>query len=277
MRTLKALTLGVIAAAAMASGAFAAATPTASKFDGRIRYVTYNGADVVRIDTLAGIATHIQLEEGETYVTHAFGDAAAWNFASTGNHVFLKPTADRADTNLILVTDRRTYNFSLVYHASKDAEVVYQLSFYYPDTAAKRNAERSEEKKLAASFLVPQADANTNYTMAGDRSVAPLNVWDDGKFTYFKFGVNRDIPAIYMVDADGNEAIVNRNSVGDASDVVVVQKVGAKWRLRLGQQALSVFNEQAVADADRPIATNRDRATGTSSPAVTRVVKGGAQ
>lgn len=277
MRTIKALTLGVIAAATMASGALAASTPTASKFDGRIRYVTFNGADVVRIDTVAGIATHIQLEEGETYVTHAFGDAAAWNFASAGNHIFLKPTADRADTNLILITDRRTYNFSLVYHTAKDAEVVYQLSFYYPDSAAKKNADRAEERKLAASFLVPQPGANTNYTMAGDKSVAPLNVWDDGKFTYFKFGVNRDIPAIYMVDADGKESIVNRNSVGEASDVVVAQKVAAKWRLRLGQQALSVFNEQAVADEDRPIATNRDSATGTSSPAVMRVVKGGAQ
>lgn len=277
MRAIKSITLGMIAAASVASGALAAATPSASKFDDRIRFVTYNGADVVRIDTVAGIATHIQLEEGETYVTHAFGDAAAWNFASSANHVFLKPTADRADTNLILVTDRRTYNFSLVYHTAKDASVVYQLSFHYPDTAAKKNAEQAEQKKLQASFLVPQATANTNYTMAGDRSVAPLNVWDDGKFTYFKFGVNRDIPAIYMVDADGNEAIVNRNSVGDASDVVVVQKVGAKWRLRLGQQAMSVFNEQAVADEDRPIATNRDRATGTSSPAVSRIVKGGAR
>ncbi len=269
--------LGAAACLLAASPALAAQTPTPSKFDGRIGYVTYNAADVVTLHTTAGVATHIALQEGENYVTHAFGDAEAWSFAVERNHVFIKPKADLADSNLILVTDQRTYTFKLVYHASKAAEVVYSMSFHYPDVAAKAKAAVAERGAIEAGFSAPPANARVNYTMSGDKAISPVNVWDDGKFTYFKFAPNRDVPAIYMVDADGQEAIVNRNSTGAASDVVVVQKVNAKWRLRLGHQVLGVFNEDLLAGWDAPIATHPQSATGTSSDLVQRVVKGGVQ
>jgi type IV secretion system protein VirB9 len=273
------LLASAVCAAALLSGvpAQAAQTPTPSKFDGRIGYVTYNPADVVTINTTAGVATHISLQEGESYVTHAFGDSEAWSFAMERNHVFIKPKADLADTNLILVTDQRTYTFRLVYHASRTADVVYSMSFHYPDVAAKAKAVAAERGAIEAGFASPPANARTNYTMSGAKAIAPVNVWDDGKFTYFKFPENRDLPAIYMVDADGQESIVNRNSVGAASDVVVVQKVNAKWRLRLGQQVLAVFNEDLMGGYDAPIVTNPFAATGTSSPNVERVLKGGVQ
>lgn len=274
---MKQLVLALLLSTAAISPALADQVTTASKFDERIRYVSYNGADVVKVDTVAGIATHIKLEDGEEYVTHAFGDAEAWSFAVEKNHVFIKPRADRADTNLIVVTDKRTYNFQLVYHSKSDAPSVFQLSFHYPDTVAKQAAVVREAKALEAGFAVPAGPSRTNYTMAGDYTIAPLNVWDDGKFTYFKFPGNRDFPAIYMVDPDGRESIVNRNSVGKSSDVVVVQKVNEKWSLRLGQQALAVFNEDMIAAGDVPITTNPYAASGTSSPVVERLVKGGGQ
>lgn len=270
-----ALCLGANLTLAMGGVAVAEQQPAASKHDGRIRFVSYNNADVVKVDTLAGVATLIQLEEGETYVTHAFGDAEAWSFAMEKHHVFIKPRADRADTNLILVTDRRTYNFNLVYHKAAPAPVVFQLTFHYPDTAAKKAAARSKQATVEAAMRAPHGPVTTDYTMAGDRSIAPLNVWDDSRFTYFKFPGNRDMPAIYMVDADGREAIVNRSVEGELGDTVVVQKVNEKWRLRLGGQVLSIFNEKLVAAGDAPIATNRDAATGTRSPVVVRVVRGG--
>ena len=271
------LILALLGAATFAGPAWAEQTATASKYDARIRYVTFNGADVVKVDTQAGIATHIRLEDGEEVVTYAFGDAEAWAIKVQANHVFLKPTADKADTNLILVTDRRTYNIQLVYHAQQTASVVYQLNFHYPDTVSKASAAVKAERAIEAAFDAPKGPVRTNYTMAGDFTIAPLNVWDDGKFTYFKFPGNRDFPAIYMVDPDGRESIVNRNSAGKSSDVVVVQKVNEKWSLRLGSQALAVFNEELIAEGDRPIVTNPDVASGTVSPYVERIVRGGAQ
>ena len=70
--------------------------PTKSCLDGRIRYTPYNAHDVVQLNTVIGIATHVVLEEGEQYMTHAFGDANAYAFAVEKNHLFLKPKAENA-------------------------------------------------------------------------------------------------------------------------------------------------------------------------------------
>lgn len=292
----------LLACSFMSAPALAADTPAASRFDSRIRFVTYNPADVVPVDTAEGVVTHIALEEGETVTTYALGDAEAWTVKDRDNHLFIKPKADHADTNLVVITDRRTYNFWLAYHRArpavakakadlatpktgKESGAIYQLSFHYPDTAAKAKAAQAAQAAKAsmeASFSAPPANAKTNYSMSGDYSIAPLNVWDDERFTYFKFQANRDIPAIYMVDADGQEAIVNRNSAGASSDVVVVQKVNDQWRLRLGKQVLAVRNNDMVAGRDRPIVTrpryeDNARFTSTASPTVQRIIKGEGQ
>ena len=70
--------------------------PQKSLYDGRIRTITYNPDDVVQLDTLAGITTHMMLEPGETYITHAFGDSEAYAFAVNQHHLFLKPKAEQA-------------------------------------------------------------------------------------------------------------------------------------------------------------------------------------
>ncbi len=101
--------------------------------------------------------------------------------------------------------------------------------------------------------------------MSGDLDLAPVNAWDDGEFTYFKFPGNRDLPAIYLVDPDGNESIVNRHSAGDSSDVIAMHKVAQRWALRLGNRALAIWN-----DAYDP--AGRRNTSRTASPDVNRVL-----
>lgn len=248
----------------------AAQTPVPSEKDSRIRYVEYDAENVVQLDGVIGIATHIILQEGEEYVTHAFGDAEAWSFAIERNHVFIKPKADHADTNLVIVTDKRSYNFRLNYIPTRRASAVYQLAFTYPAETVTANTAAVERAATDAAFSIQRGRPNLEYTMSGDYGIAPVNVWDNGEFTFFKFPGNRDVPAIYIVDAAGNESIVNRNTVGAANDVVVVQKINPKFYLRLGSQALAVFNE-----AFDPYGVPND--SGTSSPVVERVIRGDAQ
>jgi type IV secretion system protein VirB9 len=225
-------------AAMIALPAQALDEPRSSKFDNRIRYTIYNPRDVVQLDAVIGIATHIVLEEGERYVTHAFGDAQAWSFAVEGHHVFIKPRADNAETNLTIVTDRRAYYFKLRYWPTRRANAVYGLSFTYPDTEARKAQELAQAAAVEEGFAADRQGYNLNYTMSGDLDIAPINAWDNNEATYLKFPGNRDIPAIYMVDADGNESIVNRTTIGEASDIVVLHKVNSKWILRLGDRAL---------------------------------------
>ncbi|MDJ1407184.1 MAG: TrbG/VirB9 family P-type conjugative transfer protein [Candidatus Midichloria sp.] len=69
----------------------------------------------------------------------------------------------------------------------------------------------------------------------------PLQIFDDGEFTYFKFrNINAEIPAIFLVDLDNREGIINYRIAGK---YVVVERVAAKLTLRHGKSTICVFNE----------------------------------
>lgn len=245
---------------------YALKTPSPFRFDDRIRGVTYNPYDIVQVETVIGHATHIVLEKGEKYITHAFGDSEAWAFTTYGNHYFIKPKEEDANTNLTIITDRRTYYFRLGYHETNDALAMYGIMFLYPDSNKKQKNDLAQKDKIEQGFIGKIEGYNLSYTMSGDTDIAPVNTWDSGEFTYFKFAGSKDIPGIYMVDSDGRESIVSRNIIGDGNNTVVVHKTNPKWVLRLGRRALAVFNE--AYDAEGVV-----NVTGTKSPDVVRVIK----
>ncbi|WP_455477895.1 P-type conjugative transfer protein VirB9 [Bartonella sp. B10] len=217
-------------------------TPSSSQYDHRIRYVTYNVADVVQIETVLGVATHIILEEGERYITHAFGDSDAYAFAHKGRHIFIKPKAELANTNLIVITDKRSYKFRLQFRNDR-AGATYELAFHYPDTESQKLEENQLVGRIEQGFHQGVSGYNLNYTMSGNQDIAPINAWDNGRITYFKFSANVDMPSIYVVDAEGNESLIPRTVLGDSNDIIAVHKVNPKWLVRLGKRALAIFNE----------------------------------
>ncbi|RCL00611.1 MAG: type IV secretion system protein VirB9 [Candidatus Tokpelaia sp. JSC188] len=245
---------------------FALEFPTKSSFDHRIRYIDYNPANVVQIDTVLGVATHIELEEGEKYVTHVFGDSDSYAFTHKENHLFLKPKADQANTNLVVVTDRRSYKFRLEFKPTR-TNATYEVSFHYPDIQTRQEKEKREAAKVDAAFHSASEITNLRYSMSGDLDIAPINAWDNGRFTFFKFTANADMPAIYMVDPEGMESLLNTTTKGASNNILIVQKVYKKFILRLGKRALAVFN-------DAYDAQGIDNTTGTVSSTVRRVFKG---
>jgi type IV secretion system protein VirB9 len=259
--------------------------PVSSLLDQRIKHVAYNDQNVVRIDAVIGIATHIILQPGEEYVTHAFGDANGWEFAHKEHHYFIKPKALNSDTNLSIVTNRRNYNFVLHFIGkevrraesgtlvTRDVrspwtvrDATLQVEFTYPKEAA-----QSDDLKRRFEGTGTTGYSNLKYTMsatARDREIAPANVWDDARFTYFKFYPNTELPNVYTVAPDGTEALVNRHMLDrEGSRVIVAEKVARKFRLRLGESVVGIYNEgfqpEGVANT-----------SGTSTPTVRRLVRG---
>ena len=134
------------------------------------------------------------------------------------------------------------------------------------DTAAKATNKKQEEQSIKDGFKVQRDGYNLEYTMNGDNSIAPINVWDNNEFTSFKFPGNTDLPSIYYVDKKGHESRVEFQTTGAANNVLVVHKVSKQWYFRLGDSVLAVHNEKFD-----PIGVeNRSR---TASPAVVRRLK----
>lgn len=257
--------LALMLCLAIAGPALALETPRASRLDHRVRYVNYNAADVIQLDAVIGVATHIVLAPDERYVYHVFGDSQAYAFTYKDNHLFFKPTAEDANTNLIVVTDQRDYSFRLSYSDSRSAPALYKLVIRYPDAEARKRDQAAQQAAIERSLQAAPTRVNwLAYTRSGDAAIAPIHAWDDGHQTWLQFAPGADIPAAYRVTPDGQEVITNFHMADDRT--LVLHRTSALWHLRLGDLVLAIHNETYGA-------TPPPAHTGTTSPAVQRRVK----
>ncbi len=262
--------------------ALAELTPQKGQYDPRVRVVDYNPLNVVKLATFYGVSTHVQFADGETIRDVAVGDDQAWKVVPRGNHLFIKPHAMKADTNVTVVTDKRTYHFALVVQprplkdatAWADPNLIFSLTFRYPDEEAARHGTISAKQALqarAGEVRAKLGDArnqgqNFDYWVAGSDEISPTAAHDDGRFIYLTFSNNRDMPAVYSVDAQGSEALINTNVVD--GNTIVIQRLVSHLMLRKGNAVASVVNKSFDLNG------GTDNTTGTVAPDVERVIKG---
>ncbi len=272
------------------SNAFSLERKVSSPYDFRIKTVIYNEQDTVQVDGVAGIATHIQVSPNETYLTHAFGDDGGWAFACKNNHYFIKPKEEDSDTNLTIVTDKHVYHIVLHYIGGKQEksengetktvfaptpwdlkQATLDLKYIYPDQDEAVHSKKKKEQHLQEELADPYGDGvkNFSYFMSDDpksRDIAPTNIWDNYRFTYFRFPENGELPTIFVINQSGKESIVNTTVTGKYHNIIVAHKIASQWRIRYGDKVIGVINK-----GFNPVAIKNQ--TETISPHVVRVVK----
>lgn len=255
-------------ALALAAPAHGAVEPAIAKNDPRIRVITYDQDSVVTIYGKVGISTLILFEKDEELYDMVGGDTAAWGAASTKarNGITVKPIAKVAVTNIQVITSRRVYNFDMKL-APKDTPGFLMVRFRYP-VIERAEADATREKEKVQSLLdAPPVGGNRNYTVQGSSSLQPIEAWDDGTSTYFRFAANASLPVIYGARASDDKLERIENVSVTPGDVVQVPGVRPKFVFRIGRQVACVFNEGYDPKGARP-------ATNTVSPHVKRITKG---
>lgn len=226
---------------AVPCASFAEVYPKRTDYDRRIQYVDYNADDVTIVRTKLGNVTTIQLAEDEHLESPesalAIGDKSAWSIAVRRNNIILKPIAEFPQTNINIMTNKRSYALQLV-ESKSDRVVSFFVRYKYPEVEAQLAKVRAEQNKKPFP-LCSDGPRNYSYMKYGDNELSPTLVWDDGKFTCFKYPNNKPLPAIYksMPNSELKEALVNFNVI---DDTIVVQEVHDEFRLRLGKQVLGI-------------------------------------
>ncbi|MFT2095093.1 TrbG/VirB9 family P-type conjugative transfer protein [Acidiphilium sp.] len=287
--------LGGVAGMVAVRGAYADQTPDAGHYDSRMRYVAYNPGQVVHLSTIVGATMVISFAPSETVTSVAETDSLHLAAVPKGNYLFLKPSAALRLQPIIVLTQRRDgslrrYVFEIeTVDAPSTADgakgVFYSVQFTYPaDEAAAaaaraaanvRKVERLNRLALRkatataahAIFRNERTDPyagprNYRYVAQGDRSLAPLAVWDNGYSTLLRFAGNARIPSIFVIDPDGKEATASYAVNGD---IVQLDQTAREWRLRDGGTVLNIYNLGYQSVGGNP-------ETGTTSPDVLRVV-----
>jgi type IV secretion system protein VirB9 len=194
--------------------------------------------------------TDIILQPGESVTGVHPGDPVRWalvpSVSGAGDnaqtHVLIKPLAADISTNVIINTDRRTYQLDLV---SSARDFMPSISFAYPDDSLKAwNAFLDEQRQkrentvtLASGYSVDPADLHLDYEVRGSDSLRwkPVRVWDDGVKTYIQFkkgSTKKSVEApILVVYEHKKEVLVNYRA---SLDMFVVDRVFDKAALIVG-------------------------------------------
>jgi type IV secretion system protein VirB9 len=186
----------------------------------------------------------VEFESGETFVGLGAGDIEGLSFVPSDNHLFLKPKAAKVGTNLTILTSRRTYQLDYSATASRpDAteDVTYVLRFKYPETAAvaDRTARALEDSHRAK---------NIDYWFCGDPTLKPMAASDDGVHTRLTFPAKAEQPAIFVLNEDGTESLLNFSM--DEGDVIL-HRVARRLILRRGNLAACVVNKGFTGSGDQ--------------------------
>ena len=236
--------------------------------DPRIRVVPYRADAVYRLRGYVGYQIDVTFAPGERFLGLGVGDSKGVTFATESNHLFLKPRAARVATNLTVLTSRRTYLFD--YEADpappdpSGADVIYALRFEYPVVpvrAGSREHARVERDLVAAQSARAR---NYDYWYCGSPSLKPTAAWDDGVRTTLVFGGHTELPAVFALNEDGSESLVNVDVQGGD---VVVERVARRLIVRRGKLTGCIV--------DRAFAGGGERlSSGTIAPNVQRVTRG---
>lgn len=263
---LKSCLLATLLGVSTAQVAMSQQFPTVVGNDHRIHYFKYDPNEIFHIKTKVGYSTLIQLSSGETITDDGglgMGESKSWSVAVKSNNIFFKPVESVPETNMILVTNKRTYAFNLSTTLGND--MTYIARFIYPEqgqvplstssaTYPSSNTPAPKTFREVAKDTYIDSRINTSYKSKGDK-IVPTNVWDNGMFTYLRFNNTNELPAVYKVMQDGNEVLVNSHV---EKDLLIVHEVTQLLRLRLGNAVADIKNMKNIPTGFNHQATSQD-------------------
>jgi type IV secretion system protein VirB9 len=207
-----------------------AGVPAAARAEAVQEY-DYVENKIYPVRTGLGIATQIELSPDENIVDYSTGFSNGWDISRRDNVFYVKPKNVDVDTNLLIRTETHSYILELRVVATawkaldqaKDAGVQYKVRFRYPSDARFKaeTVEKSPELSIAL-------DASRAYTFDYDystrtrlKALVPVNVYDDGRFTYIQLAdltpfPTGSFPAVFGSETDGgDEFMVNTTVQGN--------------------------------------------------------------
>ena len=204
--------------------------------------------------------TDITLQPGETLSSVSAGDTVRWVVGDTtsgsGNgkqaHVLVKPFAAGLKTNLVIMTDRRSYHLVL---ESTDRTSMAAISWTYPQDQLVALHQQNEKADAVAPIAegVALEDLKFRYSVTGDSPPwRPVRAFDDGSHVYIEFPSRIDqgeAPPLFVVGPEGDNQLVNYRV---RRNYYIVDRLFAAAELRLGQdpqQVVRISRTDTVASA----------------------------
>jgi len=211
---------------------------------------TYAPGAIYELYTSPSFISAILLEPGESLGDVAAGDTSRWMVQETSAEtgidgrtiVLVKPQATGLRTNIVLVTDRRTYTIEAIAQAGSAYSA--QIAWCYPP----------EEEARMASVDQLHFGYRIRATRGGRPNWMPTRVFDDGQRTWIEMPeavASSDLPPLFIITGEGAE-LVNYRVQGRR---YMVDRIFDVAELRLGTRAPTIvrIEREGATTQRRPV------------------------
>lgn len=202
------------------------------------------------------VSTVINLPENEKITFFSTGDSKLFKVKydkEIPNFLSIITLFDDAESNLVVKTDIGSiYNFYLSSTLEDESEKPNFTIYVIKD---KEQEEAVREKVLLRDLQenndyikkIKSLDKlNTSYKIKGDEDIAPIFVYDDGKWTYFDFGknfVSDRLPNAYKI-IDKFDSVVNTRIAGN---LLIAQSLSVEgWTLKNGEKYICIRPKKSL-------------------------------
>lgn len=207
----------------------------------------YHENDSYRVVTRAGYVTTIILNPDENLIHAEIGDATRWSIQTyyTGTlkgmspAISIKPFIPELKTNLVLSTDKRTYNIMLQASMNTYAPII---SFEYPQQIELAKAKKSYLKSQETKVNIDNLNFNYNWKK-GKYNFTPEIVYDDGERTYIilpeKVKVT-EIPVLFIRDEQTGEGAQVNHRYDPYTRIYTVDRLFKQAILQYGDKKVII-------------------------------------
>ena len=218
--------------------------PTGHGYVNAVQVYPFTDGALYRLYAAPEHVTDIALQPGETLASVSAGDTVRWVVGDTSSgsgagkqvHVLVKPFSAGLKTNLVIMTDRRSYHLAL---ESTDKTAMAAISWTYPLDQLVMLQQQNRQADAASPLAdgVALEDLHFRYTISGDNPPwRPVRAFDDGSKVYIEFPSRLDqgeAPPLFVVGPTGNSELVNYRV---RRNYYIVDRLFAAAELRLGQK-----------------------------------------
>ena len=223
-----------------AANSAARQSPTREGFVQARHVYAYEAGAIYEVYAHPSYVSTILLEPGEALTDIAAGDTSRWMVTQAESEtaedprtvVLVKPNASGLRTNIVLITDRRTYLIEAI--AQSGSAYSAQIAWSYP---------RSETTAPVALL----DSINLNYRIRTTRGARPawlpMRVFDDGRRTWIEFAADveaGDLPPLFAVTGEGAEIVNYRTLQGPSGQRYMIDRIFDIAELRLGTRAPTI-------------------------------------
>lgn len=205
---------------------------------------SYSPSQLYKIYCKLNYLTDIALKPGEPITFVGGGDTGQWMLDTATidgtAHLYLKPIARNAKTNIIINTTHHSYQ--MLCEESDWYNPMVKWS-YGSEAIMESLARQKQNAALYTATVASTDNLNFDYKIKGDADWKPSRVFDDGQKTIIQFDKKlKNMPVLFLKEKGHKKASLANYKTKNGS--IIVERTFKEAELRLGDEVVKIRSEK---------------------------------